>query len=82
MTLNRDVVKPPVTALAEVELRRLTAQQVRGALGMLARDHSSRTVVLAHNALRRAIQFVYRKEIRPVLVRGAEVMDQILAETS
>jgi integrase len=55
--LNRDVVKPLVAALGDVELRKLTAQQVRRALNALARDHSSRTVILAHNALTRAIQF-------------------------
>lgn len=52
--LNRDVVKPLVKALGNLELRKLTAQHVRRALNAMARDHSSRTIVLAHNALTRA----------------------------
>jgi integrase len=55
--LNRDVVKPLTVLLGSLELRKLTAHQVRRALSTMARDHSTRTLVLAHNALTRAIRF-------------------------
>jgi integrase len=55
--LNRNVVKPLTVLLGSLELRKLTAQQVRKALSTMARDHSTRTLVLAHNALTRAIRF-------------------------
>ena len=54
--LNRNVLKPVVAYLGDIELRRLTAHDVRRALTKLASGRSSRTVVVAHNALTRAIR--------------------------
>jgi len=54
--LNRNVLKPVVVYLGDIELRKLTAHDVRRALTNLAASHSSRTVVVAHNALTRAIR--------------------------
>jgi integrase len=56
VALNRDVLKPVVRMLGGVELRRLTAHHVRRALATFGEDHSSRTVIAAHNALTRAIR--------------------------
>ena len=56
VTLNRDVLKPVVASIGKVALRELTTRDVRGALTGIAATHSSRTVVLAHNALERAIR--------------------------
>jgi integrase len=56
VTLNRHIVKPVTAIIGNVELRKLTAHDVRRALAQLAQDHSSRTVVIAHNALTRALR--------------------------
>jgi len=56
VNLNRDVLKPVVAYLGDIQLRKLTAHDVRRALTRLAATHSSRTVVVAHNALTRAIR--------------------------
>jgi integrase len=71
--LNRDVAKPLVKALGNLELRKLTAQHVRRALNAMARDHSSRTVVLAHNALTRAIR--YAEANRQIVHNVAALVD-------
>jgi hypothetical protein len=57
VTLNRHVLKPVTAIIGDIELRKLTAHDVRRALTQLARDHSSRTVVIAHNALTRALRY-------------------------
>ena len=54
--LNRDVLKPTVSMIGRVELRKLSARDVRWALTALGEEHSSRTVVITHNALTRAIR--------------------------
>ncbi len=77
--LNRDVVKPLGVALGDVELRKLTAQQVRRALNSLARRHSTRTVTLAHNALTRAIQFAEAN--RQVVQNVAALVDTPKGQT-
>lgn len=77
--LNRDVVKPLAGALGDIELRKLTAQQVRRALNELARGHSSRTVVLAHNALTRAIR--YAEANRQVVQNVAALVDTPRGQT-
>ncbi len=77
--LNRDVVKPLAGALGDIELRKLTAQQVRRALNELARGHSSRTVVLAHNALTRAIR--YAEANRQVVQNVAALVDTPKGQT-
>jgi len=56
VTLNRHILKPVTAIVGNVELRKLTAHDVRRALAQLAQDHSSRTVVIAHNALTRALR--------------------------
>ena len=56
VTLNRYVLKPVTAVIGGIELRKLTAHDVRRALALLAQDHSSRTVTVAHNALTRAIR--------------------------
>jgi len=54
--LNRGVLKLVTAIIGDVELRKLTAHDVRRTLAVLGQDHSSRTVTLAHNALTRAIR--------------------------
>jgi hypothetical protein len=54
VTLNRNVLKPVTAVIGGIELRMLTAQDVRRALVLLAAGNSSRTVTIAHNALIRA----------------------------
>lgn len=54
--LNRDVLKAVVDRIGRKVLRELTAQDVRRALTEIAATRSSRTVVVAHNALERAIR--------------------------
>jgi len=56
VTLNRHILKPVTAILGDIELRKLTAHDIRVALAQLAQDHSSRTVVIAHNALTRALR--------------------------
>jgi integrase len=56
VTLNRDVLKAVVDRIGRIVLWELTAQQVRRALTEIAATCSSRTVVVAHNALERAIR--------------------------
>jgi integrase len=56
VTLNRHILKPLTAILGKTELRALTAHDVRRALVLLAQDHSSRTVTIAHNALTRVIR--------------------------
>ena len=55
-TLHRQVLKPVTALIGSIELRRLTAHDVRRALVQLARDHLTRTVTIAHNALTRALR--------------------------
>lgn len=56
VTLNRDVLKAVVDRIGKKVLRELTAQDVRRTLTDIAATRSSRTVVVAHNALERAIR--------------------------
>ncbi len=56
VTLNRDVLKAVVDRIGKKVLRELTAQDVRRALAEIAATRSSRTVVVVHNALERAIR--------------------------
>jgi integrase len=56
VTLNRDVIKAVVDRIGRKVLRELTAQDVRRGLTEIAAMRSSRTVVVAHNALERAIR--------------------------
>ncbi len=56
VALNRDVLQPVVASIGKVVLRELTTRDVRGVLTEIAATHSSRTVVLTHNALERAIR--------------------------
>jgi integrase len=52
-----DATLKSVTAIiGDIEVRKLTAHDVRRALTQLAKNHSSRTVVIAHNALTRALR--------------------------
>lgn len=54
--VNRDVLQPVVHSVGQVALRDLTTRHVRRVLTEIAAMHSSRTVVLTHNALERAIR--------------------------
>jgi integrase len=56
VALNRDVLQPVVDSVGKVVLRELTTRDVRKVLTGIAAAHSSRTVVLTHNALVRAIR--------------------------
>jgi integrase len=56
VTLNRGALKPFVDSVGKKTLRELTAQDVRQVLTEIAATHSSRTVVVAHNAIERAIR--------------------------
>jgi integrase len=56
VTLNRHILKPVTAIIGGIELRQLTAHDVRRALVKMAQDHSSRTVAIAHNALTRALR--------------------------
>jgi integrase len=56
VTLNRGVLKPFVDSIGNKALRELTAQDVRWVLTGIAATRSSRTVVIAHNAIERAIR--------------------------
>jgi integrase len=56
VTLNRGALKPFVDSVGNKALRELTAQDVRRVLTDVAATRSSRTVVVAHNAIERAIR--------------------------
>ncbi len=56
VTLNRGALKPFVDRIGSKALRELTAQDVRRVLTDIAAARSSRTVVVAHNAIERAIR--------------------------
>jgi integrase len=56
ITLNRDVLRAVVDRIGRTALRELTAQHVRQTLTEIAATRSNRTVVVAHNALERAIR--------------------------
>ncbi len=56
VTLNRGALKPFVDSIGNKALRELTAQDVRRVLTDIAATRSSRTVVVAHNAIERAIR--------------------------
>ena len=71
--LNRNVLKPVVAYIGDIELRKLTAHDVRRALTRLAATHSSRTVVVVHNALTRAIR--HAEANRHVLHNVAALVD-------
>jgi len=71
--LNGNVLKPVVAYLGDIELRKLTAHDVRRALTRLAANHSSRTVVVTHNALTRTIR--HAEANRHVLHNVAVLVD-------
>jgi integrase len=73
VTLNRNVLKPVIAIIGDIELRKLTAHDVRRALTSLAKSHSSRTVVIAHNALTRALR--HAEANRHVLHNAAALVD-------
>jgi integrase len=54
--LNHDVLKLVTAIIGGIELRLLTAHDVRRALVHVAAGNSSRTVTLAHNALTRSLR--------------------------
>jgi integrase len=54
--LNRDLLAPVSVSIGHIPLRVLTSSDVRKALQRVADSHSTRTVVLTHNALERAIR--------------------------
>jgi|HubBroStandDraft_6_1064221.scaffolds.fasta_scaffold409320_2 integrase len=54
--LNHDVLNLVTSVIGAIELRMLTAHDVRRALVQVAAGNSSRTVTLAHNALTRALR--------------------------
>ena len=54
--LNHDVLELATAVIGGIELRKLTAHDVRRALVQVAAGNSSRTVTLTHNALTRAIR--------------------------
>jgi integrase len=56
VTLNRGALKPFADRIGKKPLRELTAQDVRQVLNGIAATRSSRTVVVAHNAIERAIR--------------------------
>jgi integrase len=53
---NKSILRPVVKRIGAVPLRDLTAHQVRGALAVLATDHSTSTVRLVRDCLVRAIR--------------------------
>jgi site-specific recombinase XerD len=71
--LNRGVLKLVTAIIGDVELRKLTAHDVRRTLVHLGQDHSSRTVTLAHNALTRAIR--HAEANRHVMHNAAALVD-------
>jgi integrase len=73
VALNRHVLKPVTAIIGDIELRKLSAHDVRRALTQLAKDHSSRTVVIAHNALTRALR--HAEADRHILHNAAALVD-------
>jgi integrase len=73
VTLNRNVLKPVTAIIGGIELRQLTAHDVRRALTQLAKNDSSRTVVIAHNALTRALR--HAEANRHILHNAAALVD-------
>jgi hypothetical protein len=57
VTLNRHVLQVVVDIVGKVPPRELTTWDVRRVLTGLGRTHSSRTVVITHNALERAMRY-------------------------
>jgi hypothetical protein len=55
VSLYRNTLKPVTAVIGQIELRLLTAPDVRRALVQLAAGSSTRTVTIAHNALTRAL---------------------------
>jgi integrase len=70
---NRDVLKLVTAVTGDIELRKLTAHDVRRCLTHIGQDHSSRTVTLAHNALTRAIR--HAEANRDVMHNVAALVD-------
>ena len=56
VTLNRSVLQPVVASLGRIQVRQLATRDVRRVLAEIAATHSSRTVVITHNALERVIR--------------------------
>jgi integrase len=56
LALNRHVLQPVVDSIGRTALRDLTSRDVRRVLTEIAATHSTRTVVVTHNALERAIR--------------------------
>jgi integrase len=73
VTLNRNVLKPVTATIGDIELRKLTAHDVRRALTQLASNHSSRSVVIAHNSLTRALR--HAEANRHILHNAAALVD-------
>ena len=73
MKVNRSTIKPVTAVIGGTELRMLTAQDVRRALLRVAAGKSSRTVIMAHNALTRAIR--HAEANRYVLHNVAALVD-------
>jgi integrase len=71
--LYRNVLKPVISLIGDVELRKLTAHDVRRALTAVAEGKSSRTVVVTHNALTRAIR--HAEANRHVMHNAAMLVD-------
>jgi integrase len=71
--LYRDVLKPVIASIGDMELRQLTAHDVRRALTAVAAGSSSRTVVVTHNALTRAIR--HAEANRHVVHNVAKLVD-------
>jgi hypothetical protein len=67
----RSVLKPVVQQIGRAVLRDLTAHDVRRALTVLAREQSSATVAIAHNALTRAIRHPESRDLMTPAVRSA-----------
>jgi integrase len=57
------VLKPVVQQIGRAVLRDLTAHDVRRALTVLAREQSSATMAIAHNALTRAIRHAESRDL-------------------
>ena len=65
VTLNRGALQPFADRIGRKALRELTAQDVRLVLTDIAAARSSRTVVVAHNAIERAIRHAEAERPRP-----------------
>jgi len=57
------VLKPVAQQIGRAVLRDLRAHDVQRALTVLAREHSSATVAIAHNALTRAIRHAESRDL-------------------